>query len=428
MGLGLVLVAFGLSMVFSPVTTEDPEPSCGDRPAIAVALGSPTPTSRDPGEGDWCRDEAVNQVMGGIVVALVPGALILAWQGRRAWRALRGPEDLCPDGAGTARTSDGLEPAHPYRRLPGRLVRTQNRVWVVVEDRPDRSTLLITGRPSRKVPVAARELDVAGDTSRRVTVRAPGTAKEFVARPDAADRLRHWWTARSLRRDGGGPGDLYGPPSLPSAAVASLPRPDPLQPAWAHAPARRTLRRTLRGAGLMLAAALLCVLVILWAAVSDQDWFWEVSDHGESEGLSLAHMSGLGAACLAVAGLVGISRFLRRGDILRRQPWELADITTPELRQLVLRQHAGALGPLTCRLLGFDEKAGVRVLACKQLWFARGDGGLLIAATPDFRTMVWLRPEPAATPPWPGVDARHPTVIDRQNAPSAPVQLHDHGA
>jgi hypothetical protein len=142
----------------------------------------------------------------------------------------------------------------------------------------------------------------------------------------------------------------------------------------------------------MLAAALLSAMVIVWAALEDQDWFWEPAEHGEGKGTSMADLFFLGTVFLVVAGAVGIAHFLRHRSILRRQPWELADIMTPDVGQVVLREHAGTLGPLTYTVATVREKPRVRVLACKQLWFARGDGGTLVAATPDFRTVVTLRP------------------------------------
>lgn len=144
----------------------------------------------------------------------------------------------------------------------------------------------------------------------------------------------------------------------------------------------------------MLAAALLLALVIGWAAVEGQDWFWEPAERGEGEGIAVAHWFVLGTGLLFVTGAIGIARFLRRWSVLRRRPWELADIVVPELGHVVLREHRGPLGPLSfevARTLALH--ANVRVLACKQLWFARANGDTLIAATPDFRTIVGLRPE-----------------------------------
>jgi hypothetical protein len=427
-GLGLLLVALGQSMMFSPVDTEDSEQerSCGDRPAIVAAFGASTAASRD---ADWCRDEAVNQAFGGLVLLTLPGALILAWQGRRAWRARRAPQDRHPDVTGNAHTSDGFEPAqpsrrlpgrapqdrhpdstgnahtsvgsesaHPSRRLPGRLVATGNTVWLVVESQPDQSTpLMVSRRQTPKLPFAAREFEVAGDTSRRITFWSPGTDKTFTARPDLNDRLRRWWAARSKRGDSVElTGEVHGPPSHPSIAAASPPQPDPLQVAWAHPPARKRLQRSLRGAGLMLATALLLATVFVWETVNPQDWFWEPSETGEAKGVAFADMFFLGSVFLLVIGAVGIARFFRRRSILRRQPWRLGDIMTPDFGQVVLREHAGTLGPLKYEVAtsgAEQEKDRVRVLACKQLWFVPGHGGTLVAATPDFRTMVRLRPE-----------------------------------
>lgn len=413
-GLGLLLIAFGVFRLFSPVRT-DPKAFCGDRAMIVVGFGSgsTTPSSLDPDDREWCRSNGRDQVVAHMMFLVLPGTLILGWQARRVTREWRAPEepglkdagpkdaapkDSRPEDAGIVRPLDALDPVHPSRKFPGRLVAASNYTWLVVEDRPDHSTLLVTGRNSA-LPFASREFEVAGDMSRRVTFRVPGADKKFGARPDRLDRLGHWWSARSQRPDRPGlAGDTHGPSTYPSTAAAAPPPPDSLRSAWAHAPARRRLRRSLRSAGLLLAIALLLAMVIVWAAATDQDWFWEEAEKGEGEGIAFADWFFLGSGLLILAGVVGIARFLRRWSILRRQPWRLADIVSPAIGQVVVREHSGGLGPFTFKVKRtLSLHATIRVLACKQLWFVVSGPGTLIAATPDFRTIVGLRLEPTET-------------------------------
>jgi hypothetical protein len=139
-------------------------------------------------------------------------------------------------------------------------------------------------------------------------------------------------------------------------------------------------------------------MVIVWAAATDQDWFWEEAEKGEGEGIAFADWFFLGSGLLILAGVVGIARFLRRWSILRRQPWRLADIVSPAIGQVVVREHSGGLGPFTFKVKRtLSLHATIRVLACKQLWFVVSGPGTLIAATPDFRTIVGLRLEPTET-------------------------------
>lgn len=393
-GLGGMLVLGGLVALFAPVTTNEGEPSCRDRLAIVAVFGSTTVASGDPDAAEWCREEARTQVLGGGAFTLF-GALLVGLWVRPARRARRGSRDR-RGVVGIGRTSDGLEPAQLFRTLPCRLVSDGTTTWLVVTERPDQATLLVvTGRPRSRVPFQTDEVEVAGDMSRRVACRIPGSDKVFAARPHQLDSLHHWWTARSQRRQSVGlASEVYGPPSHPSAvaAAASAPSPDPFQPAWAHPPARRRLLRSLWSACLMLAAAGLAVTVIVWAAVNHEDWFWERGNEG-----ALADVFFIYASILIAYGAGGIAAFVRRRSVLRRQPWRLADIVTPSIGQVVLREHAGVLGPIAYKVAA-PGHARARVLACRQLWFAEGPGGTLVAATPDFRTVVRLRPERTRRP------------------------------
>ena len=135
-------------------------------------------------------------------------------------------------------------------------------------------------------------------------------------------------------------------------------------------------------------------MVIVWAAATDQDWFWEEAEKGEGEGFALADWFFLGSGLLIIAGVVGIARFLRRWTVLRRPPWRLADIVSPDIGRVVVREQSGGLGPFTFKVKRtLSRYARIRVLACKQLWFVVSGPATLIAATPDFRTIVGLRLE-----------------------------------
>jgi hypothetical protein len=232
-GLGLVLVALAFYLVFSPVTTKGSEPSCSDRPAIVAAFGSPTASSAVPSNREWCRREARDQLASAIFGLAFFGVLILASAASSAWRARRAPkeppedaaadvacptEDLVLDVERIARPPHALDPVGPSRMFSGRLVAASNYHWLVVEDRPGHSTLLVTGK-SAGLPFLSREFEVAGDTSRRVTFQAPGADMKFTARPDRLDRFHHWWTARSRDHT------TRGRPSTPTDRQASLPSP-----------------------------------------------------------------------------------------------------------------------------------------------------------------------------------------------------------
>ena len=309
------------------------------------------------------------------------------------------PQDAHTDVAASARTSDGLERAHPSRRLPGRLVTTGNIIWLVLEDRPDQFALLRVRRMQSKklLPVEAREFEVAGDTSRRVTFWAPGPYRPFAARSDLGDRVHRWWVARSQRRQGRElAGEVHGSPSHPSIAAAAPLQPDPLQSAWAHPPARERLQRSLWRPGGYLAVALLLAVVIVWEAVNPQDWFYEPSESGDAEGIAFVHIFIVLTAIMVVAGALPLRWFFGCRSTLRRQPWRLADIMSPDSDHVVLREHGGAHGPLRYKVSTFrpfQERDRVRVLACKQLWFAMGNGGTLVAAMPDFRVVARLQPD-----------------------------------
>lgn len=385
-GLGGMLVLVGLLAMFAPVSTDEGEPSCGDRLGIVVVLGSPVAPSGDPDDAEWCREEARSQAFGGTVFALV-GVLLVGWQARRARRGRRDRSSV----VGIGRTSDGMEPAQPFRTLPGRLVSGGDTPWLIVEERPDQaSPLMVTGRRRRTVRSDANEVEVAGDVSHRVAFRLPGSDEVLAARPRQIDRLHRWWAARSQRRRSVElAGEVQGLRSVPStvAAVANAPQPDRFQPAWGHRPARKRVVRSLWSACLALVAAGLVVLVIVWTAVDEADWFWEPGNANAPADVFL-----MGAPILIALGAGGIVAFFRRRKALRRQPWRLAAIESPSIGHVVLREQGGVLGPITYRVAAF-EPARVRVAACRQLWFVEGSRGSLVAATPDFRAVVELHPE-----------------------------------
>src|SRR5262245_54705216 len=80
---GVLLVGLGALIVLTPTDGADAGRSCGSAPSVAMALGLDTAA---PGDGEWCRSEGQTDALIGTLVFVLPGALLLAWQWRRARR------------------------------------------------------------------------------------------------------------------------------------------------------------------------------------------------------------------------------------------------------------------------------------------------------------------------------------------------------
>jgi hypothetical protein len=92
------LIGIGALLVLIPVDGSDAGRSCGNAPSVVAAIGLDTAAE---GDGGWCRLQARSRVAVGMLVLVLPGALLLRWQLRTAQHAeTQGPEYVLTDPAG----------------------------------------------------------------------------------------------------------------------------------------------------------------------------------------------------------------------------------------------------------------------------------------------------------------------------------------
>jgi hypothetical protein len=110
---GVVLFGFGATLLGVPVDGTDEGRECGDTPAAVAALGIDTAA---PSDGAWCRSKARSEVVGGVLVFMLPGALLL-W---RQWWRWRGVEVVdAPPPLGSPKGVQPPSSAPPLDAGPG---------------------------------------------------------------------------------------------------------------------------------------------------------------------------------------------------------------------------------------------------------------------------------------------------------------------
>jgi hypothetical protein len=127
----MVLVSLGVLLLVTPQDGTDQGRECGGAPSAAAAVGVDTAA---PGDGTWCRSEARDAVLGGVLLFLLPGAVLLWWQ----WWHRRGVEVV--DAAPPPGSPNGVEPSGagpPTDALPGASVSA----GLVTGQLPDRLVL-----------------------------------------------------------------------------------------------------------------------------------------------------------------------------------------------------------------------------------------------------------------------------------------------